>query len=143
VVPNDLVRQEVFLQGLSAELGSALVFAKPPPHPGELLVTTITQKGWTLRAFARYAGFSSVSILWKQSAKALRVPSFERLSDYFGVEVLDPYRAFFLEHFGSDISQIAGSQSHGIPEDDLIDELDGFANVVRGFLAGSDRNPRD
>jgi hypothetical protein len=109
--PGEAIRQEPFITALQSRLGGALRFGKPPIRPGQLQISTITQKGWTLRAHARNASFGSVSVLWNQGGRALRVPSQEQLAKYLRVEAVGEYRSFFNDRFSLDIGQLAGQRA--------------------------------
>lgn len=133
--PGDAVREERLVVALSAQLGSALVFGKPPFPPGQLQVSTITQEGWTLRVYARNAN-SSVSVLWKQALNGptLRLPSYARLIKYLRQDAVDSYRQFFYEGFGLDIKELGEEQSFPVDEAELLRRLDGYVAALRLFL---------
>ena len=138
-VPQDTVKQEVLIRGLSGRLGSLLTYGKPPVQPGLLQVSTITQKGWTLRVYAKNTTYGSISILWKQSipGHTVRVPSYEQLQRYLDPNQVDTYREFFFDGLGLDISQITGQQSLAVDETRLLEVLDAYAASVKSLITTS------
>jgi hypothetical protein len=135
VDPGEWIHEEPFVLALTSETDS-LLFGKPPVPSGKLQFSTITQRGWTLRVYARNTAYGSISILWKQAipGQVLRVPSYEQLKKHLRLDAVDSYRSFFRETVELDIAQIAGLQSLPTAESQLIDVIRDYATVA-GLLA--------
>jgi hypothetical protein len=131
VTPGKWIEEEPFVRALCDRLESVII-GKPPVTQSKLQFTTITQRGWTLRVFARNTTYGSISILWKQAVpgRILRVPSVEQLRKYLSAAAVDDYRQFFKERFELDIAQISGQQSLAVIEAQLLTHLDAYAVVA-------------
>jgi hypothetical protein len=131
VSPGEWIHEEALVRALCDRLENVVV-GKPPVPQGKLQFTTITQRGWTLRVFARNTTYGSISILWKQTipGQILRVPSVEQLRKYLSAAAVDDYRQFFKERFELDIAQISGQQSLAVVESQLLTHLDAYVAVT-------------
>jgi hypothetical protein len=127
VVPGDDVRSQPLVQALSAHLGDRLVFGAGAVPRGKLQVQTITQKGWTVRAYSPVAAGRSVALLWDQSmgANRLHVHSLRTLRRY------PPRSTDAITEYGRLLSVI----------DPLLATLEDLPEQRRAAVSGSDLAP--
>jgi hypothetical protein len=132
VTPGDGVLSDGFLVTLHELADDFLVSGKPPVDRGKLMISTISQRGWTLRVQARNS-YSSVSVLWMQfvGTPVIRVPSHEHLARYLSHEAVDSYRAYLLEATGVDINALSGGQNAGVDEARLLENRADLMAVLR------------
>ena len=134
--PGIELRSNVLVQTLINRLGSLVRFGTPPVTPGTAVISTITQKGWTLRVYTKAVPDGSVSLLWDMAAgpRSLRVPSRERLKRCFPTapELVDQYTALFAG-VGLNLESLSERQNLGLDEASFTPVLDPFADIVRSF----------
>lgn len=137
--PGAEVVSQPLVQQLQVHLGTTLRPGVPPIVPGEALVTTTTQKGWTLRVFARGAKMGSVALLSDVSIgrKMIRVPARPLLLRCLpaGEEAVDGYVAF-LQKLGVNIATLAKeTDSLPLPEDAMLVHAAELAHHVRALAS--------
>lgn len=129
--PNEAIRINPLINQLQNHLGFVLQFGVPPIISGVAQVSTITQKGWTIRVYSKVSKSGSVSLMWNQS-NGIRIPSYERLLRCLpsAVDAIDGYRAL-LQSLGVDIRTISEAQSLLINESLLLSNIVQLAACIR------------
>lgn len=139
--PNPIIETLPIMRLFKEHLGHILEFGLPPVLPGRVLITTITQNGWTLRVFAPGALGRSVSLMWDQrlGRGVIRLPSAEHLLRYLP-EADDAISDFSqkMRMLGFNIERIKGAQSIAVPEQTILAVMDSLAPLIRR-LATVDR----
>ena len=132
--PGPQIKSLPIMRMFEQHLGDILKFGTPPVPPGNVLITTITQKGWTLRVFAPGALGKSVSLMWDQSLGrgVIRVPSAERLLRC--LPQADRAISDFnerMQRLGFDLEKIKSPQSVAVPEQTILATIDSLARPIR------------
>ena len=132
--PEPQIKNLPIMRMFEQYLGDILRFGTPPVPPGKVLITTITQKGWTLRVFAPGALGRSVSLMWDQSLGrgVIRVPSAERLLRCLpeaGRAISDFNER--MQKLGFDLEKIKSPQSVAVPEQTILATIDDLAPPIR------------
>lgn len=134
--PIEEVRNQPLLKALQRGLGPILNFGSPPISRGTAMVSTITQKGWTLRVFSKAAGMGSVSVLWAQALgiNQVRFPSYDRLVRCLPSELagVDEYSDLLLE-LGCNIKSLSEKQSLAIEESRILRNIDRLVPIIKKF----------
>ena len=132
--PDDNLRREPLITALAEWLGDRLIFGTPPVPPGKVLLTTITQKGWTLRLYSPLSQIdSSFSVIWNQAVGrgVLRVPSQASLNRYLPKNGGEVVFVHFLDRtLGVDVSQLPMRGSASVSEEELLEHVDELAAVL-------------
>ena len=139
--PGDRLKQEPLIAALVDRLPGRIIFGVPPFPSGKILLSTITQKGWTLRVHSRVSKTNrSFSVMWNQAAGrgVVRVPSGARLGRYLpNGDAAEAYAAFLAQAFEVDVSGLREHQSAPVAELELLERSDDFAPLLRTMsLAG-------
>ena len=139
--PGDGLKQEPLIAALVERLSDQIIFDVPPLPPGKILLSTITQKGWTLRVHSRASKTDrSFSVMWNHALGrgVVRVPSQAWLSRYLpNGNAATEYMDFLAQAFEVDVSGLRERQSAPVPELGLLERADDFATVLRAMsLAG-------
>lgn len=133
---QQLMRAELIV-ALSSRLGADLRFGVPPVHPRTALISTITNKGWTLRVHSRISG--SVSLMWDQSVGLglIRIPARVRLERCLpdAASAVADYEAF-LSQVGCHIRDLEEGRSSSVSQVALLGNIDQLGSIVLA-LAGS------
>jgi len=128
------VRGRRLVRALSDSLGSLLQYGTPPVTPGTAQVSTITQKGWTLKVYSKAASGGNVTLLWDQAAgrEEVRVPSRTRLLRCLPTEPdrVERYAAL-CKDLGIDIAPLGGAQSLAVAETKVLAEIDRLVACIR------------
>jgi hypothetical protein len=136
VNPGDELRERPLVRELRDRLGEMLQLGIPPVAPGTAQISTITQKGWTLRVYSKAASMRTVSLLWDQvsSKSEVRVPSKARLDRCFPTahDQVGEYVAL-CKDLGADVTALDEAQSLAIPESAVISEIDRLVACVRAL----------
>lgn len=137
--PDARLRDRPAIKALQSRLGDMIEFGTPPVRPGKLMITTITQKGWTLRVFAAAATDKSVSVMWDQSSggEIVRVPSIDKLLHYIpdaGDAIKDYANA--LERLGVRTQPIKWRGSAAVREQAVVDAMDDLAPIIKRLAGG-------
>jgi hypothetical protein len=137
VIPTDSLAEMPLISAIRQVLGERLHLGVPPAAPGQILLTTTSQKGWTLRAYCKDTVEKSVSLLWNPAigAGTLRVPSREKLLKYFDAAVVEAYADFWLQELQTDIATLGLYQSHAVREADVLWLADRLAGRMKGFIS--------
>lgn len=142
--PNAEIRNNSLIRALQAHLEDVLQYGAPPVIPGTAQVSTITQKGWTIRVYSKAAKGGSVSLLWDQTMgrSRVRVPSCKRLSRCFPTAstAIESYTVFF-DELGVDIRTLAEAQSQAIDENRLLPVAARLADCIRDLATIYGTNP--
>ena len=137
--PDAQLRERPAIRALRDRLGDIIQFGTPPVPQGKLMITTITQSGWTLRVFARGAKDKSVSIMWGQSSGGpnLRVPSIDKLRQYLpdAGQTVGEYGSA-IERLGVRMGPIKWAGSAAVPEQAVVDAIDDLAPIIRRLAQG-------
>ena len=137
--PDAQLRERPAIRALRDRLGDIIQFGTPPVPQGKLMITTITQSGWTLRVFARGAKDKSVSIMWDQSSGGpnLRVPSIDKLRQYLpdAGQTVGEYGSA-IERLGVRMWPIKRAGSAAVPEQAVVDAIDDLAPIIRRLAQG-------
>ncbi len=143
--PIEDIRNQPLLKELQRGLGPILNFGSPPIGRGTALVSTITQRGWTLRVFSKAARMGSVSVFWAQTigTNQVRFPSYDRLARCLPTELVsvEEYTDLLLE-LGCNIKALSEKQNLAVEESSIITNIDRFTPIIKKFAAayGSGRN---
>ena len=135
--PLDELRKLPIFQALINELGAAVIyFGAPPVQNGRLLVTTITQSGWSIKVMTKEAAGNSFSLSWSTGNNLVRFPSKDKLLHYFpkSIDVVNQYVEFFLG-VNLDIRNLEPNQSLGIPLDLLEQHIDTCSKCLYSFAS--------
>ena len=134
VDPGENLRREPLIAALAERLGDRLIFGTPPVPPGKVLLTTITQKGWTLRLYSPQSKIArSFGVMWNQAVGGgvLRVPSQASLNRYLpnngGAAV---FVHFLTRSVGVDVSQLQERRSESVSEGALLERVDDLAAIL-------------
>ena len=132
--PDDNLRREPLIAALAERLQDRLIFGTPPVPPGKIVLTTITQKGWTLRLYSPVSQADrSFSVMWNQAVGRgmVSVPSHARLERYLpdsgGAGV---FVDFLARTVGVDVSQLPDRGSASVPEGELLEHVDDLAAIL-------------
>lgn len=135
--PAEDFQTEPLLIAIAQRLGDRLIFGKPPPPPGQLVVSTITQKGWTLRVYSKIAAGRSASVLFNQSVggTSVLIPSSLHLQRYLpNGGAVEEYVAFVRTALQVDLTMLAKDRRASMPESRLVEQADALATHL-GALA--------
>jgi hypothetical protein len=136
VHPEDQIRARPIVRELANALGNTLRFGTPPITPGTAQISTITQKGWTLRVFSKAAAGGTVSLMRDQvsSKSEVRLPSRARLERCFPTAE-DRVAAYVSpwNELGADLAALGERQSLAVAEKAVLDHLDRVAECVRAL----------
>jgi hypothetical protein len=136
VEPSKEVRNNPFILQLGTYLEGILDYGTPPVKPGIAQVSTITQKGWTIRIYSKVAVSRSVSLLWDQSIGRgiIRIPSYARLIRCLpsSLSLIEDYTSF-LRTLGVDIRIITEKQNMPIDESKLQKSIIDLAKIIKEF----------
>lgn len=131
--PEEAITGRPCLQALSLHLDGRMRFGMPPITPGEVLVSTIHHKGWTLRVFSKVARARSVSLMWDTAIGAgrIRVPSHAKLIRCLpsAVEALGKYQEL-MRSLGANLGAISERESLSVEEDRLIQIVEPLSAVI-------------
>jgi len=134
--PSAEVQNNQFLLQLATHLEGILVYGTPPVKPGIVQVSTITQRGWTVRVYSKGAKGGSASLLWDQSIGKgiMRVPSYKRLTRCFpsSLSLVEDYVDFFRK-LGVDTKAILENQSMPVMQTNLQDNIISLAVLIKKF----------
>ena len=132
--PDDNLRREPLIAALAERLQDRLIFGTPPVPPGRIVLSTITQKGWTLRLYSPVSQADrSFSVMWSQAVGrgAVSVPSqawLERsLPNNGGSRV---FVDFLARTIRVDVSLLPDRGSVSVPERELLEHVDELAAVL-------------
>lgn len=144
VNPDSRIKSLPMIRMFEKYLGDILEFGTPPVPPGKVLISTTTQKGWTLRVFAPGAMGRSVSLMWDQTLGrgVIRVPSAERLLRCLpeaGKALRDLKE--WMQKLGLDIEKIKGPQSLAVPEQKILAAMDSLAPLIRRLATADGAEP--
>ena len=132
--PGDRLKREPLIAALVERLPDQIIFGVPPLPPGKILLSTITQKGWTLRVHSRASKTDrSFSVMWNQAVGrgVVRVPSQAWLSRYLpNGDAAMEYAGFLARAFEVDVSSLRARQSASVPKLGLLERVDDFATVL-------------
>jgi len=132
--PSEEVQKNHFLIQLGRHLEGIFVYGTPPVKPGTAQVSTITQRGWTVRVYSKIATGGSVSLLWDQSIgkETIRVPSYKRLARCFplSLDLVENYASFFRK-LGVDTQMISEKQSMSVSQKDLENNVVSLSQLIR------------
>lgn len=139
VDPDSEIKNSPIMRMLEEHLGDILEFGTTPVPPGRVVITTGTQKGWTLRIFAREAASKSISLMWDQTlgANVIRVPSADHLRKYLpeaGEAIGDFSKA--IRGLGFDIERVRGRESVPVAEQKIMVAMDSLAPLIRRLATG-------
>ncbi|MDE2837249.1 MAG: hypothetical protein OXL97_07040 [Chloroflexota bacterium] len=132
--PDDNLRREPLIASLAERLSDRLIFGVPPVPRGKILLTTITQKGWSMRLYSPVSQAGrSLGVMWNQAAGGgeLRVPSQARLHQYLpnnsGTQM---FVDFIARTAGVDVSPLPDSGHAPIPEQQVLEHIDELADIL-------------
>ena len=132
--PEDHLKREPLIVALAERLHDRLIFATPPVQPGKILLSTITQKGWTLRLNSPVSQADrSFSVMWNPSVGGgvVRVPSQSRLDRYLpnnpGTTV---FADFLARAVAVNVSQLPDGGSAPVAERELLERVDELAAIL-------------
>ena len=141
VHPDDRLKREPLITALVERLPDRIISGTPPLPRGKILLSTTTQKGWTLRVYS-YASKTdrSFSVMWNPAVGrgVARVPSQVRLNHYLpkGSAATD-YESWLAEAFAVDVSGLGEAQNLPVPELALLERADDLAALLDSLsLAG-------
>lgn len=136
--PDDQLRERPAIQALLARLGDIIGFGPPPVPRGRLKITTITQEGWSLRAFARGAKNKSIALMFCSSDGTVRLHSIDALR--YGLPEADvaigDYANAIERHLNIKLGALEQWESEGVPEGAVVDALDDLAPIIRRLAGG-------
>ena len=130
--PDGRLKQQPLIAALVERLPDRVIFGSPPLLPGNILVSTITQKGWTLRVYSHASKTDrSFSVMWNQAVgrNIVRVPSWARLSRYLpNGSAAQDYADWLAEAFEVDVSGLNDRQSAPASELALLERVEDLAD---------------
>ncbi len=134
VHPDERLEQEPLVSALVERLPDRIISGTPPLPQGKLLLSTTTQKGWTLRVYSHASKTDrSFSVMWNPAVGGgvVRVPSQARLDHYLpkGSAAFD-YGSWLKEAFAVDISSLGEAQNLPVPEFSLLERADDLAALL-------------
>jgi hypothetical protein len=134
IVPNEALLEAPLLAVILPHLQDILVLGVPPVRPGQVMVSTVTNKGWTLRVFSLQAQMRSTTLLWDQTPGRgiVRIPARDKLEKYLAGDLaaVSGY-CDFLRHKGADVDSVSGTQSLPLAESILCNDAEALATHVR------------
>ena len=132
--PTEEVRGRRLVRALRDGLGSMLQYGTPPVTPGTAQVSTITQKGWTLKVSSKAASGGNVTLFLDQAAgrEDVRVPSRTCLLRCLPTapDRVERYAAL-CKDLGIDIAPLGEAQSLAVAETKVLAEIDRLVACVR------------
>ena len=136
--PDERLLREPLIAVLLERLPGVLIPGRPSPPPGSILLTTTTQRGWTLRAYSSLEPtYRSVSVMWNRAIGGGRtqVPAAAQLRKYLphDEQAVESYVEWLREEFGADVSAIGDRQSLAVNESALLSRIDEFAEHLRAL----------
>ena len=141
VDPDDGLRREPLIVALVERLPNQVIFGTPPLPPGKILLSTGTQKAWTLRVYSHTSKTDrSFSVMWNPAVGrgVVRVPSQAWLNRHLpkGGAAAE-YGAWLAEAFDVDVSALTDAQNAPVPELALLERINDFAALLgRMAVAG-------
>lgn len=141
VKPDEGLRREPLIVALAARLPNRLIYRTPPVPQGKILVSTITQKAWTLRVYSHASKTDrSFAVMWNPAVGGgmVRVPSQDWLSQYLPKgEAAANYGVWLADAFDVDVSSLSGAQHAPVSELALLERVDELADLLEALsLAG-------
>ncbi|MDA0771101.1 MAG: hypothetical protein O2821_12915 [Chloroflexi bacterium] len=137
--PDSEIKNLPIMRMFEEHLGDILEFGTTPVPPGRVVITTGTQKGWTLRVFAREAASKSISLMWDQTlgAEVVRVPSVDHLRRYLpeAVGTISDF-AQAIRELGFDAERVTGRESVPIAARKILAAMDTLAPIIRRLATG-------
>lgn len=132
--PEESLRRQPLIAGLAEQLQDRLMFGTPPVPAGKILLSTITQKGWTLRLHSPASQADrSFSVMWNQAVGrgVVSVPAQAALDSYVpNKDAAAAYGEFLARTAGVDISQLPIRGSASVSEGALLERLDELAAIL-------------
>lgn len=133
--PDDSLRGQPLVAALLDRLPDRLIFGSPPLPPGKIVLSTITQKGWTLRVYSHKATTNhSLSVMWNPAVGrgVVRVPSRIRLNRYLpNGSGASEYGDWLAEAFDAGVATLRERQSAPVQELALLERADDLAAQLR------------
>ena len=139
--PEKGLRQEPLIAEMAARLPNRIIFGTPPLLPGNVLVSTISQKAWTLRVYSHASKTDrSVSVMWNPAVGrgVVRVPSQALLSRCLPKrEAAAEYASWLAKEFEVDVASLEEGESAPVSERSLLERADELATLLEAMsLAG-------
>ena len=137
VDPDDRVKRQPLVAALAERLPDQIISGTPPLPQGKILLSTTTQKGWTLRVYSHASRTNrSFSVMWNPAIGrgVVRVPSQARLSRYLpkGSAATD-YVSWLAETFAVDVSGLSEAQHLPVSELALLERADDLAGALNAL----------
>ena len=137
--PDSEMKNLPIMRMFEEQLGDILEFGTTPVPPGRVVITTATQKEWTLRVFAREAASKSISLMWDQTlgAEVVRVPSADHLRRYLpeAVGAISDFSQA-IGVLGFDTERVTGRESVSVAEKKIMAAMDSLASAIRRLATG-------
>ena len=132
--PDDRLKQEPLIAALVERLPDRFISGTPPLPRGKILLSTTTQKGWTLRVYSHASKTDrSFSVMWNPAVGrgVVRVPSQAWLNRYLPKgSAAAEYGAWLREAFEVDVSGLRERQNAPVSELALLERADDLAAVL-------------
>ncbi|MBI5288199.1 MAG: hypothetical protein HY873_04435 [Chloroflexi bacterium] len=134
IAPDLSLRDAPLIASLLAHIDDILDIGVPPVTRGRVMLSTVTNRGWTLRVYSDPAGMKSTTLLWDQSLGrgTIRLPAKDKLEQLLNRD-FDAVHDYcdFLKRCGADVSTISGARSLGINESLLCSRAEALAVHIR------------